>query len=89
VDIEFDPAKDEANLAKHGVSLDLAVIILDDLAGEIADERHAYGETRMNAYGFVAGRLFVCTDTLRSDVFRIISVRKANKREQARWFESE
>lgn len=85
MDIEFDAAKDEANIAKHGVSLALGAAVLMGLVGEVVDDRFAYGETRMNAFGLVRGRLFVCTYTLRGETHRIISVRKANTREQALW----
>lgn len=53
--------------------------------GEELDERDYDGEIRRIAYGVIAGRLFVCVYTLRGDVHRIISVRKANRREQRRW----
>lgn len=86
MEIEFDPAKDAANIAKHGVSLDLALEILADVVGESEDSRFEYGETRVNAFGLVEGRLFVCTYTMRGEVFRIISVRKAHRKEQAQWF---
>jgi uncharacterized DUF497 family protein len=85
MEIEFDSAKDAANVAKHGVSLALGSVVLQNSVGEIVDERHAYGETRVNAFGLVAGRLFACTYTMRSGRFRIISVRKASYREQRLW----
>jgi uncharacterized DUF497 family protein len=85
MEIEFDLAKDAANRIKHGVSLDLALVILANLVGEAADTRLKYGEARVNAFGLVAGRLFVCTYTMHGPVFRIISVRKAHRKEQAAW----
>lgn len=85
MDIEFDTAKDASNIAKHGVSLALAVLILEALVGEEQDVRRDYGEPRFNAFGLVAGRLFVCTYTPRGEALRIISVRKAHRKEQKRW----
>jgi uncharacterized DUF497 family protein len=85
MEIEFDLAKDAANRIKHGVSLDLALVILANLVGEAADTCLKYGEARVNAFGLVAGRLFVCTYTMHGPVFRIISVRKAHRKEQAAW----
>lgn len=85
MDFEFDDAKDEANIAKHGVSLVLGAAVLENRIGEIVDDRIPYGETRMNAFGLVRGRLFVRTYTMRSGACRIISVRKANRREQKLW----
>lgn len=85
MDIEFDPAKDAANREKHGVSLVLGAAVLMGLVGEIVDDRRAYGELRMNAFGLVQGRLYACTYTIRENRIRLISVRKANVREQKRW----
>jgi uncharacterized DUF497 family protein len=85
VTFEFDPEKDRANLAKHGVSLVLGAVVLENLAGEIVDDRRDYGELRLSAFGMVAGRLFVCTYTKRGDVVRIISVRKASRQERKFW----
>lgn len=85
VAFEFDPEKDRANLAKHGVSLILGAVVLENLAGEIADDRRDYGELRLNAFGMVAGRLFVCTYTKRGDAVRIISVRRASRQERRFW----
>ena len=48
------------------------------------DQQH-YGELRFNAFGLINGRLFVCTYTLRLEVYRIISIRKASRQEQRRW----
>ena len=45
------------------------------------DVRRNYGERRIVAYGLIRGRLHVCVYTLRNDAYRIISLRKANRRE--------
>jgi uncharacterized DUF497 family protein len=74
VDIEFDAAKDAANIIKHGVSLDVAIIILGEPVNISIDEKRNYGEVRVNAFGFVDGRLFVCTYTMRGKIVRVISV---------------
>ena len=85
MDIEFDDVKDAANRAKHGVSLAFGAIVLENYVGEIEDDRRNYHEPRTNAFGLIAGRLFVCTYTMRAGVYRIISVRKASRQEQRRW----
>ena len=85
MDIEYDLEKDATNLAKHGVSLALGAIVLENRIGEIVDDRHDYGEIRINAFGPVATRLFVCTDTMRGETQRLISVRKASRQEQNTW----
>jgi uncharacterized DUF497 family protein len=85
VDIEFDDAKDAANIAKHGVSLALGAVVLGSRIGEVDDDRRDYGETRINAFGLVEGRLFACTYTIRNSTLRIISVRRASRQEQRIW----
>jgi uncharacterized DUF497 family protein len=85
MEIEFDTAKDLENRAKHGVPLAIGLHVLDAMMGEVEDTRHDYGETRMQAFGMVEGRLFVCVYTLRGDVYRLISVRKASRQEQRSW----
>jgi uncharacterized DUF497 family protein len=49
------------------------------------DRRYEYGEERFCLYGRVEGRLFVIVYTTRDKTIRIISARKANKREQKRY----
>ncbi len=83
--IEFDDAKDAANIAKHGISLALDAVILENAVGQLVDDRQNYGETRVNVFGLIAGRLFVCTTTMRGETYRIISVRKASRQEQRLW----
>ena len=79
--IEFDPAKDTANLAKHGVSLALASHLDWDTVLATADERSNYGEPRMIGFATHDTRVYCIVFTNRADVRRIISLRKANDRE--------
>jgi uncharacterized DUF497 family protein len=85
MDVEFDSATGQANIAKHGVSLVLGAVVIEEALAVVQDARRAYGEDRFNAFGLVEGRLFVCTYTLRDATHRIISVRKAHMKEQARF----
>ena len=78
---EFDPSKNKSNLQKHGISLTEAEFIEWDTLWELEDTRHTYGETRMIGYAYIGMRLFCVVYTNRDDVHRIISLRKANKRE--------
>lgn len=87
--IEFDPDKDEENRRKHGIGLPLAGAMFTDkeIVHERPDDRRAYGESRIIAYGRIAGRAVVCVYTWRGKNRRIISLRKANSREQKLYFE--
>jgi uncharacterized DUF497 family protein len=77
----FDPAKDIANIAKHGVSLALAESIEWSEVIARPDMRRDYKELREIGFGLIADRLFCVVFTQRGDVFHIISLRKANRRE--------
>ena len=83
--IEFDAAKDEANLAKHGVSRAAAAAIDLDGAVVFEDSRFEYGEPRFIAYAPLKGRLYAMYFTIRGDVLRVIGLRKANQRERKKY----
>jgi len=88
MDITFDPAKNEANQAKHGVALELAASFEWDDALTRQDDRFDYGETRMSAIGYIGQRLYVVVYVDRGFTRRIISLRKANKREERLYAEA-
>jgi uncharacterized DUF497 family protein len=81
MEIEFDTAKDKINLAKHGIPLRFAADLLTARHSVEIDDRFAYGEERFQATGEIFGRLYVCVYTMRGDTYRIISLRKATRRE--------
>ena len=84
--VEFDPAKDEANRLKHGISLQVAEAIDLDRALRIEDRRSDYGgETRYIAYAPIEGRLHCFWYTMRGEAIRVIGLRKANDRERKRY----
>jgi uncharacterized DUF497 family protein len=79
--IEFDPAKDTTNRAKHGVSLADAALLDWSVALVRVDDRSDYRETRLVALAPASDVLFFVAFVDRSDARRIISLRKANRRE--------
>ena len=81
MDIEFDTAKDAANVAKHGVSLTLAGQIEWNDVLCAPDARRDYGEVREIGFTMIERRLYVVVFVQRSAVMRIVSLRKANSRE--------
>ena len=85
MEITFDPAKDAANIIKHGVSLALAVEFDWETANIRQDERHDYGEARMAGIGYIGLRLHYVAFVERDGGYRIISLRKANPRESMRY----
>lgn len=83
MEIEFDPAKDARNIAKHGVSLRAAEDFDWTTAIEREDDRFDYGEMRFVALGMIDDRLHVLafTEGSHEDAVRAISLRPAQKHE--------
>lgn len=79
--IIFDPSKDARNQTAHGISLADAQKI--DWASAVSwlDKRYSYGEERMSALGLIADRIYYVAYVDRDDNRRIISLRKASRRE--------
>jgi uncharacterized DUF497 family protein len=88
VEITFDPLKDDVNFAKHGVSLGLAAEFEWESAVTWPDTRKNYGEPRMACLGYVGLRIYAMVFTDRAGERRIISLRKANRREVKRYAET-
>lgn len=87
VDFEWDQDKARLNLAKHGVPFEAAVdVFLDDDRLDWTDDRFDYGEERRVAIGTVDGLCLAVAYTLRgAGTARIISARRANRKERARY----
>ena len=81
----WDEAKRRSNLAKHGVDFADIERFQWDRADPQTDRRHDYGERREFAYGLIGARLYFVAFTRRAEEIRIISLRKANRREQNEW----
>ena len=86
--IEFDPAKDEANQAKHGVSLALAAELDWEAALVWFDARFEYAELRMIALAPKTEILYYVAFVDRGQARRIISLRRANRREVNHYVQS-
>ena len=85
VRIAYDPAKNEWNIRKRGLTFDSAAEFDFEGAFYAVDERHDYGETRYVAIGMLGARLHVLCFTEIPDGIRVISFRKANAREVKRY----
>ena len=92
MNVTFVPAKDAANMAKHGVSLTEAAGFEWGTAVVWPDTRREYGEARMVALGYIGLRImalvFVDRPPEQPTERRIISLRKANSREVKRYAET-
>jgi uncharacterized DUF497 family protein len=83
----FDPAKQAANVAKHGVFFEAARSFEWQSAWVQVDARKNYGETRFTALGLMGEHVHVMVFNLRETSVRIISLRRANRREASRYAE--
>ena len=86
--IEFDPAKDASNRARHGVSLRLARELDWDAALVWVDDRFDYDELRMIALAPKTNTLYYVAFIERGDRRRIISLRRATRREVKHYAEN-
>jgi len=88
MNFEWDPDKARANLAKHGVSFELARRVWSDPLHQIVPDRIEDGEVRWHALGLVgAVMMFVVVHSYpdSDDTIRIVSARKATKHERRRY----
>ena len=85
---EWDADKARSNLKKHGVSFPEGATALGDaLAWTFQDPEHSIGEERFLTIGVSEqGNLVVVSHTDRGETVRIISARKATRRER-RYYE--
>ena len=87
IKFDWDPLKAIANLKKHQVSFeDAQSVFYDEFAVQFFDEQHSSDEERFLMLGMSSGAklLIVChCEREHGEVIRIISARKATKRESA------
>lgn len=85
IKFEWDPVKEAANLKKHRVSFEEAQsVFYDEFALQFYDESHSSDEERFLMLGMSSGAnlLLVChCERAGGEIIRIISARKATKRE--------
>lgn len=79
--IDYDPNKNQRNIAERNLSFEQAVEFDWKSAKFKQDVRKDYGEIRYVALGYLHGRLHSICYTPKPNGIRVISFRKANKRE--------
>ena len=79
---EWDKEKSDASLEKHGLSFEDAPLVFRGKCVSFEDNRFDYGEIRYITLGKLKGRVVLIVHTPRPNKIRIISMRKANNREQ-------
>ena len=82
IKVEWDEAKNEKNVKKHGLSFEnAALVFLDDLRIERFDEDHSNKEERFVVIGDIGDVVFVVY-TMRGEKIRLISARIATNAER-------
>jgi len=83
VRFQYDPAKAVANLKKHGISFADAEGVLEDPLALTVQDPDSEGEARFIAIGMgSAGELLIVAYTERNEEYRIISARRATRKER-------
>jgi uncharacterized DUF497 family protein len=82
MEFEWDEEKCRSNHEKHNLAFEDAPQVFAGDTLTIPDLRRSYGENQLITMGTLSGRVVVVVHVLRSENIRIISMRKANAREQ-------
>lgn len=80
--LEFDPAKSATNLRERGIGFDRFADLDVETAISIEDKRRDYGEQRLRVLGYIDRQLYAAVITPRGAAIRVISLRRANEREE-------
>lgn len=85
IEIEFDANKRNKTLTERGLDFARAAEVFAGRHFTVEDSREEYGESRYITVGKLDGRMVVMVWTPRGEARRIVSMRKANDREQTRF----
>ncbi len=81
MEITFDPAKDQRNIRERGICFERVVEFDFESSTYIEDTRKDYGEIRIRTLGVIGNLLHALVFTMRGTTLRVISLRKANRKE--------
>jgi len=84
-DFEWDEAKSQDCLESRGFDFGFASRLWEQRVAEREDDRHDYGEVRIQALGKIDDQYFVVVFTWRGASRRIISARRAQEKEVRKW----
>jgi uncharacterized DUF497 family protein len=89
VEYEWDATKAESNERKHGVSFEVATLVFEDDDRIDRVESESSEEERWVAIGLADGFEIYVVYTLRGQVIRLISARKASRHEREEYWNRE
>ena len=87
--LEWDEAKNKKNREKHGIDFAESHNFPWEDAGIVDRSRRKDGEKRFAAVGWLYGKLYTVIFTHRGEALRIISMRRANSREEREYEKKE
>jgi uncharacterized protein len=83
VEFEYDPGKSQSNKTKHGLDFEEAKQIWEDIDRlEVTVSRSVEGEERNLMIGRISDKIWTAVFTRRGRAIRLISVRRAHKKEE-------
>ena len=85
-DLRTDESGTARDAANNGVDLDAAALVFDDPNHRSEQDRFVNGEERWQTIGCVKELLLVCHTWTEEDVVRIVSARKASRKERNRYY---
>lgn len=85
VGITYDPRKRQRTPAERGLDFEHAKTVFSGVTLTLLDDREDYGEPRFQTYGLLGRRLVMVVWTPRGADRHVISMRKCNAREKARY----
>lgn len=88
VRVTWDEDKRVQNLRKHDIDFVDAETLFEGLTLTLEDDRFAYGEQRFVTFGLLEGEVFAVVHTEQDEEIRVISMRKATRREEQSYFSS-
>lgn len=83
--ITFDRAKRDGTFDDRGLAFEDAAIVFEGDTLDMIDDRFDYGEQRFVTAGHLSGRMIIVVWTQRGEARHVISMRKANEREEKRF----
>lgn len=86
---EWDDNKNKSNQLKHNISFeDAKEVFQDSNRVQYISNNRQYGERRWKTVGSILGIITTVVYTVRATIFRIISARRANKKEYKDYFDA-
>jgi len=88
MEFEWDEIKNSKNIEKHNIDFSDVINVFQHPMIKKKDKRKDYGEKRWLAMGLLKDFCIVIIYTIRDKSIRLISARKANKKEREIYYEN-